>query len=434
MKVMKKRGVAAVAAAMLAATAVTVSGCSSGGGGVGADQDQTIVVWDYYGSASPITAAVPEFEKTHKNIKVQVEALDWDSMLDKFPVAVSSGAAPDLVTADMTWLPTFASGGLLSDLAPVSHDTINGKAFSDVYNAGALEAMKYKGTFVAAMYDFDAYCLYYRSDVLKAKGLTVPTTWDEFLRTVGSMAEDTNGDGTFDKYALQVLPDTFHFAQLLAQNGGRFLNEDDTVAEFNSDAGVGALAYMQKLLDAGGIYWGPSEGDSTGMPGIKDERIGMFINGPYMMGVIKDGAPEQSGKWAVAPAPVGKQQGSYLGGTGLVIPTGAKHAAAAWEFAQFLLSPKNQEAVFTVAGAAPATIAGLAMPALSEPDPFFGGEVPFKDFEAAMESATPFPYVAQWESIGQKVTDALETALLGKASPKDALDAAAKSADSELAK
>ncbi|MCB1280965.1 MAG: hypothetical protein KDB18_05535, partial [Salinibacterium sp.] len=78
--------------------------------------------------------------------------------------------------------------------------------------------------------------------------------------------------------------------------------------------------------------------------------------------------------------------------------------------------------------------AGLAMPALSEPDPYFGGEVPFKDFEAAMETATPFPYVAEWESIDSSITNALETALLGKASPKDALDAAAKSADSELAK
>lgn len=432
MKSYRYRGVSA--AAILSAAALLITGCSSGGSGPSADEQQTIVVWDYYGSASPITAVVPEFEKNHKNITVKVEALDWDSMLDKFPVAVSSGNAPDLATLDMTWLPTFASGGLLSDVGSASNKTINGDAFANVYNEGALKAMQYDGKYVAAMYDFDAYCLYYRSDILKAKGLSVPTTWDEWLTTAKAMAEDSDGNGTPDKYAVQILPDAFHFAQLLHQDGGDFLNKDQTKAAFNGDSGIRALTYMKSLLDAGGIYWGASQGDSSGMPGIKDERIGMFINGPYMMGVLKDGAPELSGKWAVAPAPQGKQQGSYLGGTGLVIPTGAKHSKAAWEFAQFLLTPENQEKVYTAGGAAPATIKGLAMPALTAADPYFGGQTPFIYFEDAMKTATPFPYISKWNFVGDRVTEALESALLGKASPQEALDKSAKAVDGELAK
>lgn len=430
---MKKKSQLMLMGAALSAVALVASGCTNAGDGASGDQ-VTLVVWDYYGSASPIVAAVPEFEKTHSNIKIKVEPLDWGSMLDKFPVAVSSGAAPDLATLDMTWLPTFASGGLLTELDEVSNGAINGQALSEVYNEGALNAMKYEGKYVAALYDFDAYCLYYRSDILQEKGLSVPTTWAEMLETAKAMAEDTNGDGNADKYAMQILPDSFHFAQYLNQNGGSFLNSDWTEAKFNDAAGVGALEYMKQLLAAGGIYWGPDQGDSTGMPGIKDERIGMFVNGPYMMGVIKDGAPEQSGKWAIAPAPEGKQQGSYLGGTGLAIPTGAKHADAAWEFLQFLLEPENQELLFTVAGAAPATIAGIERPALTAPDPYFGGQSPFEYFEEAMSTATPFPYVAQWDDIDSRVSEALEGALLGASTVQDALDGAAKPVNSELSK
>ncbi len=431
----KTRSRLLLATALLGTTTLAISGCSSGtSNGPSPDAEQTLVVWDYYGSASPIRAVVPEFESLHPNITVKIESVDWDSMLDKFPVAVSSGNAPDLVTLDMTWLPTYASGGLLQDLSSVSNGEVNGEKFSDVYNAGALNAMTYDGKYVAAMYDFDAYCLYYRSDVLADKGLSVPTTWDEFIATAEQMAEDTNGDGSADKYAVQILPDAFHYAQLLSQNGGTFLNPDQTQAAFNDEAGVGALAFMKDLLGAGGIYWGVSEGDSSGMPGIKDSRIGMFLNGPYMMGVMEEGAPEMTGQWAVAPAPEGKQQGSYLGGTGLVIPTGAKNANAAWELAQFLLTPENQEKVFTAGGAAPATVNGLMMPALTKPDPYFGGETPFQCFEAAMKTATPFPYIAEWDYVSDQVITALETALLDKASPQAALDEAAKSVDSEIKK
>ena len=46
----------------------------------------------------------------------------------------------------------------------------------------------------------------------------------------------------------------------------------------------------------------------------------MFSDGPYNMGIMKSAAPEMAGQWKVALHPYGKQPGSYLGGTGLVIP------------------------------------------------------------------------------------------------------------------
>ncbi len=49
----------------------------------------------------------------------------------------------------------------------------------------------------------------------------------------------------------------------------------------------------------------------------------MFSDGPYYMGLLKTGVPDQSGKWKIAIAPYSKQPGSYLGGTGLGIPVQA---------------------------------------------------------------------------------------------------------------
>lgn len=431
---MKSKAIGAAVALMLAACAVLASACgssssSSSGGG---KPSGTLKVWDYYGSATPIKPAVRAFERLHPEIRIQYEALDYETMRDKFSVGVSGGSPPDLATLDMTWIPTYAGQGVLSDLGDLSDgDRLNGRPIGSQYTKGADAAMKYDGKRVAMLYDFDAYALYYRADQFQKKGIAVPRTWADLRAAAKQLTE---GSGKDIRYAFQVMPDTFHFAQMLFQAGGSILNGDNTKAAFNSAQGVAGLTNMKGFLDDGtGIYWGQDQGDSTGVPGIKDGRLGMFLNGPYMMGVLKDSAPEQRGDWKVAPAPIDTKAGSYLGGTGLVVPVNAKNKPAAWEFAQFLLTRAQQVNVYKYAGAAPATVAALKSPALTKPDPYFGGQAPFSVFQEAQATATAFPYVKSWDQIDKAITDGVESALLGHGSPADALNKAASQTDDILA-
>jgi multiple sugar transport system substrate-binding protein len=420
-------------AVALAAAALVVSAC--GGAATPAPATPaasldttpvTITVWDYYGEATPVKPALDGFQTEYPWITVKYEALDWDSMNEKFAVGVAAGAAPDVATLDMTWIPTLASNGVLEDLSALSGGLLNGAPIVDQYNPGADEAMQYDGTYVTMLFDFDAYALYYRSDLFEQKGIAVPTTWDEMRAAAKQLAEDTNGDGKQDTYLYQVWPDTFHYSQFLFQNGGSILTEDKTAAAFNSAEGVEALEFNTSFLDDGsGIYWGPDQGDQ--MAGFKDGTLAMFNNGPYMMGVLKSGAPEMSGKWKVAAAPFSKQPGSYLGGTGLGIPVAASHKDAAWLFVQYMLRPEQQVGVFTYAGAAPATTAALESPELTKPDPYFGGDAPFGIFLETMKTATHFPYVASWAEIQTPtLDDAVAGALLGQSTAQAALDAAAE--------
>jgi multiple sugar transport system substrate-binding protein len=303
---------------------------------------------------------------------------------------------------------------------------------ADQYTPGALEAMTYEGKYVTMLFDFDAYALYYRADIFRQKGLDVPTTWDELLATTKQLAEDTNGDGKNDKYLYEIpAADCFHWCQFLFQNGGSILNEDHSAAAFDSDAGVGAMETYKGLLDGGGaVYWTDAEGDP--MAGVKDGRIAMFEDGPYWMGLLKDGAPELSGKWKVAPAPYSQQPGSYLGGTGLSIPVNAAHPEEAWLFIQYMLRTEQQVGVFTYAGAAPATTAALQAPELTAPDEYFGGQAPFSIFLDTMSTATHFPYVAQWNDIDVAISDTVDAVMLGKQTPQEALAAGASQVDDLL--
>lgn len=428
--------------AALSIAAMVLVACSGGGGGTttgtggpsASHEPVTITVWDYYGTATPFQPSViTAFEKEYPWITVNYQKLGWDATHDKFTVAVSSGAPPDLATMDMTWIPTFASNGLFTNLTQLSGGQLNGKPIDQQYTPGALDAMTFGGNYVVMLFDFDVYALYYRADLFKQNHVQVPKTWDELKAAALKIAQDTNGDGKCDKYCFEVFGnDCFHWCQFLFQAGGSILSSDNTQAAFNSPEGLSAMEFYKSMLDSGGgIFWGTGEGDP--MAGYKDGRIAMFDDGPYVMGQLEAGAPELSGKWAVTTAPYSKQPGSYLGGTGLAIPANAAHPQEAWLFAQYMLRPEQQVGVFTYAGAAPATTAALQSPELTKPDPYFGGEAPFSVFLNAMSTATHFPYVGQWDAINTDISNMVESVMLGKQSPQTALQAGAALVNKELA-
>lgn len=426
---------------LIASLALVAASCTGDEGGNGettspgaSPEPVTITVVDYYGEATPISEdVIAAFEDEYPWITVKYEAGDWDSMREKFTVRVTSGDSPDVATMDMTWIPTFASKGIFADLSELSGGELNGAPITDQYSEGALEAMTFDDRYVTMMFDFDAYALYYRADQFEDKGIDVPTNWDELSAAAEQLAEDTSGDGENDKYMFEVFGnDCFHWCQFLFQAGGSILNEDSTAAAFDSEAGLTALEYYKSFLDNGsGVYWGEAEGEP--IRGIKDERIGMFLDGPYYMGLLKDGAPDQSGMWKVAPAPYSVEPGSYLGGTGLSIPVNAPNPEEAWLFVQYMLRLEQQIGVYTLAGAAPATEAALESPELTQEEEYFGGQAPFPIFADTMAIATHFPYVEQWDPIDTIIGTMVESVMLGESAPQEALTDAAAKVNEELA-
>lgn len=425
---MAGRGVRAIA--VVAATAMLAAcGQMSGSG----ESETTITVWDYYGSATPIKPALEAFAKAHPDIKVEHVPREYDAVKAEF----GREPGPDVSTLDLTWLPALADRGDLVDVRALSGNSINGQEFEHVYPSTALDAMRYDNRYVAAPLDFDTYALYYRTDLFQQQGIRVPRTWSELREAARALAGAADKNGQPGRSRVQIGPDTFHFAQLLFQDGGTMLDPAGERATFAGASGVRALTAYRDLLDDGGIYWGPERKDSSGLEGIKDGRIAMFINGPFMMGVLKDGVPEQSGKWGVTPVPSlgapGDEPPGYLGGTGLGIPENARHKQAAWKFVQFMLKIEQQRGVVEHAGAAPTTNEAILELELTDPDPYFSNQQPYLVYLDALASARPMPRVKEWSEIDTVVNTAVETALQGKKSPQKALEDAAKQVDQILA-
>ncbi len=394
------------------------------GGAAPAAQKATITVWDYYGEATPVKPLIEPFMAANPNITVNYEALDWDTTNEKLNVVLTGGTPPDVVTIDMTWLPKFAALGAFSDLKPLSGGKLNGVAWENAYTPGALEAITYDNKIVAALYDFDTYALYYRNDLFQQKGLQVPKTWDDLLNVAKQLAEG-------DKYLYEFDADTFHGSQWIYENGGELMSPDKTTVIFNSPEAVQAIEFNASLLKSGAaINWTEDQGER--IQGVKDGRIAMFSDGPYYMGIMKSAAPEMAGQWRVALHPYGKEPGSYLGGTGLMIPANSTNKEAAWKFIEYAMQVQNQINVYKLAGAAPALTAALESPEVNVEDPYFGGQKAFAVFLETMKTAHHFPYVRQWVDIDNAFTNAMQQISLDQKSVKDALDEAAQTSTDAL--
>ena len=416
---LKKRITLLMLVTLLAGAILSACGGAPAGGG-----KTTITVWDYYGEATPVKPLIEGFQQENPDIEIKYEALDWDTTLEKLNVVLSGGTPPDVVTVDMTWIPKFASLGAFSDLKPLSGSQLNGVPWDQAYTPGALEAITFNDQIIAALYDFDVYALYYRADLFEQKGIQVPTNWDELLAAAQQLAES-------DKYLYEFDADTFHGSQWIYENGGTLLNADNTEAAFNSAEAVQAIEFNKSLLDTGvAINWTTDQGER--IQGVKDGRVAMFSDGPYYMGIMKSAAPEMTGMWRVAVHPYSKGPGSYLGGTGLAIPSGAKHQEAAWKFVEYAMRVENQIGVYTYAGAAPALKAALESPDVNVADPYFGNQQAFAVFLEATNTAHHFPYVRVWSDIDEIFTNAMQEIALGQKTVQQALDDAATSVNEAL--
>ena len=387
-------------------------------------QPVTITVWDYYGEATPIKPLIEPFMASHPNISINYEALDWDTTLEKLNVVLTGGTPPDVVSVDMTWVPRFASLNAFTDLKLLSGGQLNGVPWDQAYTPGALDAITFNGQIIAALYDFDVYALYYRNDLFEQKGLQAPTNWDELMAVSEALQEG-------DQYYYEFDADSFHGSQWIYENGGTLLNEDNTKVMFNAPEAVEGITFNASLLEKGvAINWTEDQGER--IQGVKDGRIAMFSDGPYYMGIMKSAAPEMAGQWSVALHPYSKQPGSYLGGTGLVIPTSSEQKEAAWEFIQYAMTLENQIGVYTNAGAAPALTAALSSPEVNVEDPYFGGQKAFAIFLQSMETAKHFPYVGVWSDIDDSFTNAMQQIALGEMTVQEALDEAAATTQKAL--
>ncbi|WP_329621353.1 sugar ABC transporter substrate-binding protein [Streptomyces sp. NBC_01255] len=407
------RAARTLTAAIALATAFGITACgSSSGGGVAADEKQTLTVWAMGAEGEKLGDVAKEYQKTHPNVTVQVTPVGWDVAHQKLVSAAAAGTLPDVAQMGGSYMGEFAELGVLE---PVDTQTFR-KA--DFFPAG-WEQGEIDGTAYGVPWYVDTRVLYYRTDLAKQAGVTkAPATWTDLQAAATGYQKKA---GT--KWGLYVqgngLDTVQSFYPFLYSAGGEIVDKDGK-AVLDSPASVRALKEYGSYFDKGLT----KKSVQPGYDVLKDFNTGdvpMFFSGPWIMSILKEQYPQLDGKWAVGPVPSDKTSVSMAGGSSLVISKDSEHKASAKEFIRYLTDAKGQADWYERTSDLPANTAAWKTGALAE-------DAGLQVFRKQMETAKVSPALPKWSEITSKVDAAIESVTQGKASAEDA----AKKAQSEV--
>src|SRR2546425_3607313 len=85
----------------------------------------TVTFWHGYNTEETKVfnnKVVPAFQQAHPNIKIQAQAVPYDAFHKKLLTAIAGGEAPDVIRADIIWVPEFADLGALVPLDSAMSD------------------------------------------------------------------------------------------------------------------------------------------------------------------------------------------------------------------------------------------------------------------------------------------------------------------------
>ena len=306
--------------------------------------DVTLTFWGSYGNGGNSAqqdalnnTLIPAFEAAHPGIKVKYVDIPYDSLLQKLTTSAAGGELPDLVRADLGWVPQFAKLGVL---VPLSDTMSDFKALGDTTYPGSLSTNLYKGKYYGLPLDTNTRVLVTSQEALdKAELSAPPATFDDLK----AMAEKLKGSD------MQVFADGglggWNILPWIWSGGGNITDPEITKATGYLDGpeSVAAVQFLVDLYKDGQIpnlIIGNSgaTGTSDGLPSANYATI---LDGPWMAGIWKDQYPDFTPIYAPVPAGKGGSV-SVVGGEDIVLTTASKNPDAAAEFIRFTLSEQFQ--------------------------------------------------------------------------------------------
>jgi multiple sugar transport system substrate-binding protein len=343
---MKRSSKLGAAVAIAATLALAATGCSAdtGGGDGTADNPVTITFWGAYGNGGNSTqqdalnkTLIPAFEKANPGIKVKYVDIPYDDLLQKLTTSAAGDALPDLVRADLGWVPQFADLGVLVPLSDAMDDF---QTLADATYPGSLSTNLYKGKYYGLPLDTNTRVLVTSQAALDAAGMSAPpATFDELK----SMAAALKGSGIsiFADSKLQA----WNISPWIWSGGGAITNDDLTKSTgfLDSPKSVAAVQMLVDFYQEGlipNLITGNegATGTSDGLPGGQYATI---LDGPWMQGVWSGQYPDFKPIYAPMPAGPGGSI-SVVGGEDIVLTASSQHQDAALKFIRFTQSEQFQ--------------------------------------------------------------------------------------------
>jgi ABC-type glycerol-3-phosphate transport system substrate-binding protein len=276
-------------------------------------------------------------------IKVEVVSVTgWDEMMQKVPVMVAGGVAPDAVYHDSGVQADLVANG---SVRPIDDYIARNKLDLNLWPASVVRGYEYGGKMYSLPTGISNFTMYYNADRLEVAGIgALPTDWDhptaftfaDMVSIGKKVTIDRDGDGVPEQYGLQ---DFFNSgAQALNMWSLDYVNDEQTAFTATSPAHIDAITQMRSLWQEHKIVGGNFLTGTAVMLPIQPYYLNSLYNAMRGGGFFT---------WKNAILPLVKCRCSYAAFHSWGMPRGSRNPDAGWEFVKFMTTDPQGAVLFS---------------------------------------------------------------------------------------
>jgi len=355
-------------------------------------------------------AVVDQFMADNPGVNVTMEAVPWGTCQDK---VINLAIAGDPVSFSYVGSRTLKGLAENGHIVAVDIPTLQ----KNMYQPGILDTVSYKGKVWGFPHAFSTKALFMNCGLLEKAGLACqgPQSWDELYAMAETVKNNTGvaGIGLTGK----DFDNTMHqFLNYLYSNGGQVIDPATNEITLNSSNTVETLEFYASLASVsqeGPLAWERSQLTEL----FNDEKIAMYINGPWGRGQHKE---ELNVKTVRIPAGPNGEQGTLLITDSVAVFNGTGHEEMAAKLVAKLCSGDAQYDLDTSWGLTPI----MKYPQIGNSPPY--NEDYWMMFIDAIGDGGPEPLFVDYKAFQSVMNSMIQGAILGEG---DAADLVAEAAE-----
>ncbi|WP_174614665.1 ABC transporter substrate-binding protein [Virgibacillus ihumii] len=357
----------------------------------------TLDLWHYWTDnlESTLKKYVEEFNKTHSKIDIELTYVPYSELTQQLLIGATGGDLPDLIIGGINEVQFYAKSGILED---ISEKVKNSGEAESMYE-NIIEIHKVDGKFYGLPLHTNAVALFYNTDLIKEP----PTNWGELTQ----MAQELT---TENRYGFAA---SAHNSQHGTASWIPFLwSTGSDVGDLESSEAISALKLWENMYEKNLMS---KEVVNEELQDINVDfytgKAAMMIGGSWMIPVINAEAPDLN--WSVAKIPKDKEYSSVIGGESIAIGKG-QNVEESWKFIEFMLEPERQMEWLKATGNYPSgsKIANK---------PYFQENNVRKTFAEVIKTSQGYGWGQNHNEINTAIYTAIQDALVGGATAKEAL-------------
>ena len=369
----------------------------------------------------------------YPNVKLNPVECSMNDLYTTLITQATAGTLPDIFTMSEAYSANCLEMGMSTDRLA----ELLGEEYMNGIIDAAIENATVDGTLVYMPWQNNTTAMVYRKDLFAEKGIEAPKTWDEFLTAAKTLTEDTDSDGTPDRYGcvfagtrndsaesrFQTFALTFGCDFVTANGDGTYTSGFGTEEYKNAMTAFVNIAANEGVTPVGFVETGYSEAYTM----IAADRACMFFSASNVLGGIYNANPEMRGKMGSFPMPTapGVAPVTSFSSVGMTISSTCKNPEVAADFLKYMTSVENSVAWNEATCRLP--VVRDALTAICENDEAYAG------FAAASENAVIYPAFAGLAELRDISGECWQTVVSEGVSIEDALATAASKAE-EVAK